>query len=213
MGAAAYWLAKHGLPAFGRFAGSLAGAPIPAALAASQVMEPVPANKGEVPNYVKGPNGYMPNPSLTKNPMTGAPLPMQLAPAPSMALPPLDPLGPSSGTMGGPASAFAPVGPASRFSGSPSAPVAAPAPVTTGSAAAAPMPPQQTAAAPSIPMPRPRPAMSFDPFSVPGADPRLANMADPSMLNLGGPLQARTVSDGEGGFMNDYYTKKLFGIF
>lgn len=66
----------------------------------------------------------------------------------------------------------------------------------------------------SIPMPRPRPASA--PLSLPppmqqmaGFNPFLPNMATPPSTE---GMQARAVSDGEGGFMNDFYNKKLFGF-
>jgi hypothetical protein len=223
--ASSYWLARRGIPAYLRslaVAGSLAGGPLTAgALAGSEVMAPVPANSGEVPQYVKQGGQYVPNPSLGgRNPLTSAsaPLPMP-TPSTDMASAML-PFGPYGGRT-------APIIPSSFQPTAASAPAAAQPDVQTYNfdelnpmdpfaplgARAAPGAP--VAGTGSIPMPRPRPntapaALMPSPTS---GDPRLANMADPSLLNLGGPLQARTVSDGEGGFMNDYYSKKLFGLF
>lgn len=94
--------------------------------------------------------------------------------------------------------------------------------------AAAPVAPDPTvapaaSAGPSVPVPRPRPADA--PFSIPGMNDAVGNLADPQMsyASLGSDTKARQIFDPvTGQMMNDFYTaggngtdliKKFMGYF
>ena len=75
----------------------------------------------------------------------------------------------------------------------------------------------QPQAAPGVPLPQPRPPGApqppWDPSMIPGYNPNVSNIADPSQLPDPQALQARQVADGNGGFMNDFYNKKPWTLF
>ena len=72
--------------------------------------------------------------------------------------------------------------------------------------AGASLPPHQ---GPLVGQAKPAQQPAFDPNSIPGFNPALPNMANPQMSldSLGPNVQARPVSDGNGGMMNDFYTQ------